>query len=117
MSNAQAGVVAAQLVVSLHLPSLSGERCSACGDAFPCGFRRVAERTLDAFGLLPRRVPGAALRAAGVHPVNPATPPESRHRREIDWKGRSQWFTAAVNPAIGRARVPGQPTSSASGDG
>lgn len=112
MGNSQAGVVAAQQVVSQHLPSLTGEQCSACGDVFPCGFRRVADRTLNAFGLLPRRVPGAALQAAGVRPPHNQRP-SGRNRRDLDWANadrnlrRRGWFEAVVNPAVGRARVPG----------
>jgi hypothetical protein len=59
-------IAVAQQVVSLHLPSLDGARCTACGHAFPCMFRRAADGTLDAYGWLPQRVPGATLRAAGV---------------------------------------------------
>jgi hypothetical protein len=114
VGNSQAGVVAAQQVVSRHLPSLTGERCSACGDVFPCEFRRVADRTLNAFGLLPRRVPGAALLAAGVRPYNQRVAPVGRKRRDLDWANadrnlrRRGWFEAVVNPAVGRAKVPGQ---------
>ncbi|WP_433053706.1 hypothetical protein [Dactylosporangium sp. CS-033363] len=103
MGYSQAGVVAAQQVVSHHLPSLDGERCSACGDAFPCAFRRHADDTLNAYGLLPRRLPGAALRAAGV-PVHNEQPAE----RKRFWATRNQrgWFDAVINPAVGRAQVP-----------
>ncbi|GAA4244186.1 hypothetical protein ACFQZ5_48090 [Dactylosporangium darangshiense] len=59
-------IAAAQQVISLHLPSLSGEACSACGHVFPCAFRRAADGTLDAYGRLPQRLPGATLRAAGI---------------------------------------------------
>nr|BFE64470.1 hypothetical protein GCM10020063_089960 [Dactylosporangium thailandense] len=66
MGYSPAGVRAAQQVVRHHLPTLTGERCSACRDVFPCVFRSAADRTLNAYGLLPTRVPGATLRAAGV---------------------------------------------------
>lgn len=115
-------IAAAQHVISVHLPSLSGELCSACGLPFPCAFRRAADGTLDAYGRLPRRLPGATLRAAGV--LRPsysvawslvdAKDKESAghqpHRDDPDQRDqqgrRRGWFDPAVNPAVGVAQVP-----------
>ncbi|MGI5246156.1 hypothetical protein [Dactylosporangium sp. CA-139066] len=115
-------IAAAQHVIMVHLPSLTGELCSACGHPFPCAFRRAADGTLDAYGRLPRRLPGATLRAAGVlRPTyavawglvdakgREATSPQP-HRDDPqgrDEQGRRRgWFDAAVNPAVGVAQVP-----------
>ncbi|MFI5913722.1 hypothetical protein [Dactylosporangium sp. NPDC051541] len=103
MGYSQAGVLAAQQVVAVHLPSLNAEDCSACGSSYPCDFRKAAEWTLNTYGLLPRRVPGASLRAAGVT-LNAGRPRAGK--RDWDRNDRQRgWFDAAVNPAIGRAKV------------
>lgn len=64
-------VAVAQRAIALHIESLVGERCTACGHPSPCAFRRAAEGTLRAYGQLPHRVPGATLRALGLR-VGPA---------------------------------------------
>jgi hypothetical protein len=115
-------IAAAQHVITLHLPSLTGELCSACGHPFPCAYRRAADGTLDAYGRLPRRLPGATLRAAGVlRPAGGAawtlmdangrasgSPQPGRDQPDDrDRQGRRRgWFDAAVNPAVGVASVP-----------
>ena len=122
-------IASAQQVIALHLPSLAGERCAACGHPFPCAFRRAAEGTLDAYGRLPHRVPGATLRAAGVNlaavdrragdgrdryrgagVVERAQWPVNGGRDEavVDRQARG-WFEAVINPAVGVARVPMNP--------
>ncbi|GAA3280997.1 hypothetical protein Dvina_53015 [Dactylosporangium vinaceum] len=102
MGNSQAGVAAAQQVVAVHLPSLSGEECSACGSVYPCDFRKAAEWTLNVYGLLPRRVPGAALRAAGVALNGDQRPRRAQWARSDRHRG---WFDSVINPAAGRAPV------------
>src|SRR4051794_3380533 len=64
-------VAVARRAVALHVESLAGERCTACGHPAPCAFRRAADATLRAYGQLPHRIPGAALRAVGLQ-VGPA---------------------------------------------
>ena len=96
-------IAAAQHSMAVHLAALSGERCAACANPFPCAFRRAAEDTLDAYGCLPRRRPGAALEAAGFpmsQPVN--RPRRTTARDDKAWRG---WFESRINPAIGRASV------------
>jgi hypothetical protein len=98
-------IAAAQRVISVHLPSMSGELCSACGHPFPCALRRAADGTLDAYGRLPRRLPGATLRAVGV------LRPDGVAWRVLDTDGqgdrpRRGWFDAVVNPAVGVVRMP-----------
>lgn len=55
---------AADQAIAIHVESAASQRCAACDQAAPCAFRRAAEGTLRAYGRLPRRLPGATLRAA-----------------------------------------------------
>jgi hypothetical protein len=103
-------IAAARHSIAIHLAAPSGDRCAACDQPFPCAFRQAAEGILDAYGCLPRRRPGAALRAAGF-PLGaldewPINPPVARRRNDKAWRG---WFESRINPAVGRVSVRSMP--------
>lgn len=92
-------IASAQQIVALHLPSLAGESCSGCGQLFPCAFRRAADGTLDAYGRLPCRVPGATLRAAGVNLAAIGRPADGRRDRDRNDRTDRGRVTAAAERA------------------
>lgn len=55
------GPDAAQLEIEAHVRSTAAGRCAGCNQEVPCASRVLANSVLLRHGLLPRRVPGAAL--------------------------------------------------------